>query len=419
MKMRDLIIIGGGSAGMAAAIQAYNDGIKDILIIEKDHKLGGILNQCIHNGFGLTEFKEELTGPEYLTRFANKISELGIEVKLDTTVLNITKELVVTYSNRLDGYVNLKAKALVLATGCYERNAGAIQIPGDRPSGIITAGTAQKYLNIDGYLVGKRIVILGSGDIGLIMARRMTLEGAKVLCVAEIMPYSNGLNRNIAQCLNDFDIPLYLSHSVSKVVGNGRVEKVVISQVDEKFQYIPGTEKEFDCDTLLLSIGLIPNVGLLTDLNCPIGSTKGAIVNENMETLIPGLFTCGNCLHVHDLVDFVSEEGRNAGHGAAMHIKNGEKVSRRVKVLNGENVGYVIPEIIDLDTKETTTFKFRVRKPIKDVYVIVESTQSTIKKIFKPVLIPSEMEMIKIPSDIINSLKDDVTIRIERRIIEK
>lgn len=404
---------------MAAAIQAYNDGIKDILIIEKDHKLGGILNQCIHNGFGLTEFKEELTGPEYLTRFANKISELGIEVKLDTTVLNITKELVVTYSNRLDGYVNLKAKALVLATGCYERNAGAIQIPGDRPSGIITAGTAQKYLNIDGYLVGKRIVILGSGDIGLIMARRMTLEGAKVLCVAEIMPYSNGLNRNIAQCLNDFDIPLYLSHSVSKVVGNGRVEKVVISQVDEKFQYIPGTEKEFDCDTLLLSIGLIPNVGLLTDLNCPIGSTKGAIVNENMETLIPGLFTCGNCLHVHDLVDFVSEEGRNAGHGAAMHIKNGEKVSRRVKVLNGENVGYVIPEIIDLDTKETTTFKFRVRKPIKDVYVIVESTQSTIKKIFKPVLIPSEMEMIKIPSDIINSLKDDVTIRIERRIIEK
>lgn len=419
MKTRDLIIIGGGSAGMAAAIQAYNDGIKDILIIEKDHKLGGILNQCIHNGFGLTEFKEELTGPEYLTRFANKISELGIEVKLDTTVLNITKELVVTYSNRLDGYVNLKAKALVLATGCYERNAGAIQIPGDRPSGIITAGTAQKYLNIDGYLVGKRIVILGSGDIGLIMARRMTLEGAKVLCVAEIMPYSNGLNRNIAQCLNDFDIPLYLSHSVSKVVGNGRVEKVVISQVDEKFQYIPGTEKEFDCDTLLLSIGLIPNVGLLTDLNCPIGSTKGAIVNENMETLIPGLFTCGNCLHVHDLVDFVSEEGRNAGHGAAMHIKNGEKVSRSVKVLNGENVGYVIPEIIDLDTKETTTFKFRVRKPIKDVYVIVESTQSTIKKVFKPVLIPSEMEMIKIPSDIINSLKDDIAIRIERRIIEK
>ncbi len=419
MKTRDLIIIGGGSAGMAAAIQAHNDGVKDILIIEKDHKLGGILNQCIHNGFGLTEFKEELTGPEYLTRFANKISELGIEVKLDTTVLNITKELVVTYSNRLDGYVNLKAKALVLATGCYERNAGAIQIPGDRPSGIITAGTAQKYLNIDGYLVGKRIVILGSGDIGLIMARRMTLEGAKVLCVAEIMPYSNGLNRNIAQCLNDFDIPLYLSHSVSKVVGNGRVEKVTISQVDEKFQYIPGTEKEFKCDTLLLSIGLIPNVGLLADLNCPIGSTKGAIVNENMETLIPGLFTCGNCLHVHDLVDFVSEEGRNAGHGAAMHIKNGEKVSRRVKVLNGENVGYVIPEIIDLDTKETTTFKFRVRKPIKDVYVIVESAQSTIKKVFKPVLIPSEMEMIKIPSDIINSLKDDITIRIERRTIEK
>lgn len=419
MKTRDLVIIGGGSAGMAAAIQAYNDGIKDILIIEKDHKLGGILNQCIHNGFGLTEFKEELTGPEYLTRFATKISELGIEVKLDTTVLGIDKDLAVTYSNRIDGYVALKAKAIILATGCYERSAGAIQIPGDRPSGIITAGTAQKFLNIDGYLVGKRIVILGSGDIGLIMARRMTLEGAKVLCVAEIMPYSNGLNRNIAQCLNDFDIPLYLSHSVSKVIGNKRVEKVIISQVDDKFQFIPGTEKEFDCDTLLLSVGLIPNVGLLSDVNCPIGSTKGAIVNENMETMIPGLFTCGNCLHVHDLVDFVSEEGRSAGHGAALYIKDGEKVSRRVTTHNGENVGYVIPEIIDLDTKDMTTLKFRVKKPIKDVYIIVESSGNIIKKVMKPVLIPSEMEMIKIPSDVINGLKDDITVRIERRIVEK
>ena len=275
MIKRDLVIIGGGSAGMAAAIEAKKNGIDDILILEKDGVLGGILNQCIHNGFGLTEFKEELTGPEYLSRFANQVKELGIEYKLDTLVLDVTENKVVTYSNEKDGVVLVEAKAIVFATGCYERGPGAIQMAGDRCSGIITAGTAQKYLNIHGYLVGKRIVILGSGDIGLIMARRMTLEGAKVLCVSEIMPYSNGLNRNIAQCLNDYDIPLYLSRSVLRVEGrSGRVEKVILAAVDDKMKFIPGTEMEFECDTLLLSVGLIPYVSLLDKLHADMSTTR-------------------------------------------------------------------------------------------------------------------------------------------------
>ena len=252
MINKDLLIIGGGSAGMAAAIKAYDEGIRDILILEKDGQLGGILNQCIHNGFGLTEFKEELSGPEYLSRFEKQVKERNIEFKLQTFVLDITKDKVVTCSNSEDGVMQIKARAIIIATGCYERSAGAIQIPGDRPKGIITAGSAQKYLNIHGYLVGKRVVILGSGDIGLIMARRLTLEGAKVLCVAEIMPYSNGLARNIYQCLDDFNIPLYLSHSVSKVIGKEKLEKVIISKVDEKFNFIPKTEMEFDCVTLIL-----------------------------------------------------------------------------------------------------------------------------------------------------------------------
>ena len=321
MKNKQLVIIGGGSAGMAAAIKAYDEGVKDILILEKDSCLGGILNQCIHNGFGLTEFKEELSGPEYLSRFEEEVKKRGIEFKLHSLVTNITKDKVVTYTNSEEGIVEIKASAIIMATGCYERNAGAIQIPGDRPKGVITAGTAQKYLNIHGYLVGKRVVILGSGDIGLIMARRLTLEGAKVLCVCEIMPYSNGLQRNISQCLNDFNIPLYLSHSISKIVGRERVEKVIVSQVDDHFKFIPGTEMEFECDTLLLSIGLIPYISLLENINCPTSSTKGAMVYDNMETFVDGIFACGNCLHVHDVVDFVSEEGRNAGHGAALYLK--------------------------------------------------------------------------------------------------
>jgi len=411
----DLVVIGGGSAGMAAAIEAKKNGIDSIIILEKDNKLGGILNQCIHNGFGLTEFKEELTGPEYLTRFADEVNRLGIEYKLNSMVSDVSKDLVVTYASK-DGLFDIKAKAVIFATGCYERNAGAIQIPGDRPSGIITAGTAQKWLNIEGYLVGKRVVILGSGDIGLIMARRLTMEGAKVLAVSEIMPYSNGLNRNIVQCLNDYNIPLYLSHSVSKVIGKSRVEKVIISKVDEKFNFIPGTEIEFDCDTLLLSVGLIPNVHLLNYIDVPMSSTKGAIVDEHMQTRIPGLFTCGNCLHVHDLVDFVTEEGRLAGHSAALYIKNELKEGNFINVFNKDNIGYCVPQIISKSTTEKVTFKFRVRKPINDAYAIIENSKGIIKKMFKQVLIPSEMVMIDVPYDVIkDNLNEDIVIRIEEK----
>ena len=416
MVYRDLVIIGGGSAGMAAAIQAHNDGIKDILILEKDARLGGILNQCIHNGFGLTEFKEELTGPEYLTRFADKVKELGIEYKLNSMVSDISSDLKVSYSNSEDGAVIVKAKAVILATGCYERNAGAIQISGDRPAGVITAGTAQKYLNLEGYLVGKRVLILGSGDIGLIMARRMTLEGAKVLAVCEIMPYSNGLNRNIAQCLNDYNIPLYLSHSVSKVIGKDRVEKVIVSQVDEHMKFIPGTEMEFECDTLLLSIGLIPNVNILHECGAEISSTKGMKVDEHMMSTVPGLFSCGNCLHVHDLVDFVSQEGRTAGHGAALYIKGlKEEKEEAIKVNAKDGIGYVVPQFIDKKNNEPLDLKFRVRKPVKNVNIIISSGDKIIKKLPKLVLIPSEMEMVKLNPELLKDINDDIEVRLEER----
>ena len=416
MIKRDLVIIGGGSAGMAAAIEAKKNGIDDILILEKDSVLGGILNQCIHNGFGLTEFKEELTGPEYLSRFAEQVKELGIEYKLDSLVLNVSKDKVVTYSNAVDGVVEIEAKAIVFATGCYERGPGAIQLAGDRVSGIITAGTAQKYLNIHGYLAGKRIVILGSGDIGLIMARRMTLEGAKVLCVSEIMPYSNGLNRNIAQCLNDYNIPLYLSRSVLRVEGKGRVEKVVLAAVDEKMKFIPGTEMEFECDTLLLSVGLIPYVSLLDNINVEMSSTRGAKVNDQLETNIPGIFACGNCLHVHDVVDFVTDEGRDAGRSAARFIKGEVNKTTKVKVNPGNGVGYVIPQFIKTDLNHDVTFKFRVRKPIQNVFVKFESSGEIIHKVVKPVLIPSEMVMIKIPASKLSLVKgDEIIVSLEER----
>lgn len=411
MKSRQLVIIGGGSAGMAAAIKAYDEGVKDILILEKDSCLGGILNQCIHNGFGLTEFKEELSGPEYLSRFEDEVKKRGIEFKLHSLVTNITKDKVVTYTNSEEGTIEIKAEAIIMATGCYERNAGAIQIPGDRPKGVITAGTAQKYLNIHGYLVGKRVVILGSGDIGLIMARRMTLEGAKVLCVCEIMPYSNGLQRNISQCLNDFNIPLYLSHSISKIVGKERVEKVVVSQVDDHFKFIPGTEMEFECDTLLLSIGLIPYISLLENINCPTSSTKGAMVYDNMETFIDGIFACGNCLHVHDVVDFVSEEGRNAGHGAALYLKEKEEI-QSIDVKFDKLLSYVVPQKVRIPVKEDVTLKFRVRREIRNANVIVKNNGEVISQTFKMVMIPSEMVMIKLKKEKLENLNGELVVEI-------
>ena len=415
MRNVDLLIIGGGSAGMAAAIQAKKEGVDNLLIVEKDENLGGILNQCIHNGFGLTEFKEELTGPEYLSRFVKQVEELGIPYETNTMVIDLTPDKIVTISNKEKGVDKIKAKSIVMATGCYERGAGAIQIPGDRCAGVITAGTAQKYLNIHGLMVGKRVVILGSGDIGLIMARRLTLEGAKVICVSEIMPYSNGLNRNIAQCLNDYNIPLYLSRSVSKVIGKKRLEKVVLSAVDERMQFIPGTEMEIECDTLILSVGLIPYISLLNYINCPLSSTKGAKVNEYMETMIDGIFTCGNCLHVHDVVDFVTDEGRLAGHGAALYLQNHIPGGKKIKVNPGEGIGYVVPQEIDSEMQEDVTFKFRVRKPVKDVFLIIESNKNVIAKIVKPVLIPSEMVMVKFAKDKISQLGDEVTLRLEAR----
>ena len=413
MRNVDLLVIGGGSAGMAAAIQAKKEGINNILILEKEERLGGILNQCIHNGFGLTEFKEELSGPEYLQRFADQVIELGIEYKLGAMVTNLSKDKVITYSSREDGIKQIQARAVIMATGCYERAAGAIQLAGDRCSGIITAGTAQKYLNIHGYLVGKKIVILGSGDIGLIMARRLTLEGAKVICVSEIMPYSNGLNRNISQCLKDFDIPLYLSRSVSKVIGKDRLEKVVLSAVDDKMNFVPGTEMEIECDTLILSVGLIPYIELLEKINCPTSSTKGAIVNSLMETEIDGVFACGNCLHVHDVVDFVTDEGRLAGHGAALYIKGRVEGTHKIKVKPGNNVSYVVPQYIDLDAKENVTLKFRVKKPLINQKLSIFEKDSVLFKQIKPVLIPSEMVMINVPFEKLVDVKEEITLSLE------
>ena len=413
MEKVDLLVIGGGSAGMAAALQAKKEGVKDILILEKEDRLGGILNQCIHNGFGLTEFKEELSGPEYLQRFADQVIEEKIPYKLNTMVTSLSKDKVITYSNAKDGVKTLQAKAVVMATGCYEKNAGAIQLAGDRPSGIITAGTAQKYLNIHGYLVGKRIVILGSGDIGLIMARRLTLEGAKVICVSEINPYSAGLNRNIAQCLKDFDIPLYLSRTVSKVIGKNRVEKVVLTAVDEKYNFIPGTDMEIECDTLILSVGLVPYIELLEKIDCPTSTTKGARVNSLMETEIDGVFACGNCLHVHDVVDFVTDEGRLAGHGAALYIKDQFKDENVIGVIPGNNVSYVVPQQINMDIKEKVTLKFRVKKPLINQRLVIKSGEDILFKQIKPALVPSEMVMVSVPFEKLETASKEIVVSLE------
>ena len=416
MRKIDLIVIGGGSAGMAAAIKAKQEGIDDILILEKNDHLGGILDQCIHNGFGLTEFKEELSGPEYAARFIAQVNELHIPYLLNTYVIEITKERLVTYSSKDEGVIQVQAKAIVIATGCYERNAGAIQLAGDRCAGIITAGTAQRYLNIHGYMCGKKIVILGSGDIGLIMARRLTLEGAKVICVAELMPYSNGLNRNIAQCLNDFDIPLYLSTTVKQVIGtHGRLSKVILTKVDNKLNMIEGTDEEIECDTLILSVGLVPYISLLENIDCPTSSTKGAYVNENMETEIEGIFSAGNCLHVHDVVDFVTDEGRSAGLGAANYIKGLKHSENRIEVKPLDGVSYVVPQHIHADTEEDVTLKFRVRTPLKNAVIEISSGETILMKINKLAVIPSEMNLIKVSKDKIALAKDTITVKVYQR----
>ena len=415
MRNIDLVIIGGGSAGMASAIKAKQEGINDILIIEKDEHLGGILNQCIHNGFGLTEFKEELTGPEYLSRFVKQVEELNIPYLLNTMVIDMTEDKIVTISNK-DGVEQIKAKAIIMATGCYERGAGAIQIPGDRCAGIITAGTAQKYLNIYGYMVGKKIVILGSGDIGLIMARRMTLEGAKVEMVCELMPFSGGLQRNIVQCLEDMGIPLKLSCTVIQTHGIERLEGVTIANVDENRRPIPGTEQYVECDTLLLSVGLIPEneltrmAGIIID---PV--TNGAVVDENRQTSRPGIFACGNVLQVHDLVDYVTAESQIAGEGAAAYIKNKPKGRNRyVSVKGKDGVRYVVPQNINENTDKDVKLYFRVADVFRNARIIVESDGKVIYNKKKPKLAPGEMEYVIIKAEDIHALeKKELVVRLE------
>lgn len=397
--MTELVIIGGGPAGLSAAVAAYDAGVKDILIIERDEALGGILQQCIHNGFGLHKFGEELTGPEYALRYEKQVKERNIPVKLNTMVLDIDKNRVVTATNAEDGIFQIQAKAIILAMGCRERSKGALNIPGSRPSGIFSAGTAQKYVNMKGYMPGKNVVILGSGDIGLIMARRMTLEGAKVHAVCELMPYSGGLARNIQQCLNDFDIPLKLSHTVVDIHGKERLTGVTIAKVDQAKKPIAGTEEYIACDTLLLSVGLIPenelSLGAGVDLN---RITGGATVDQNRQTNIPGIFACGNVLHVHDLVDFVSEEAEIAGISAAKFIGGAQSDDLNIPITTDGKIRYTVPQCI---TKaEDVKVYFRVADVFKNVKINVFDGNELVYSKKKQKVAPGEMETVTLKADL-------------------
>ena len=420
MKSYDIVIVGGGPAGLAAAASAKKAGADSILILERDKELGGILNQCIHNGFGLHTFKEELTGPEYAGRFIDVVKELDIEYALNTMVMDISEDKVVTAMNRVDGMFQIQAKSVILAMGCRERSRGALNIPGYRPAGIYSAGTAQRLVNMEGYMPGKEVVILGSGDIGLIMARRMTFEGAKVKVVAELMPYSGGLKRNIVQCLDDYGIPLKLSHTVVDIKGKERLEGITLAQVDEKGKPIPGTEEEYTCDTLLLSVGLIPENELSRGMGVEIDRvTSGPVVNESLETSIPGVFACGNVLHVHDLVDFVSEEAGRAGANAAKYIK-GELASdtgKDIPIIATEGARYTVPRHINVDKMDDLlTVRFRVGSVFKDSYISVYYNDERVMHRKKQVMAPGEMEEVILQKAKLAAYPDlqSITVKIEK-----
>lgn len=441
MRHCQAVVIGGGCGGLAAAAKLKHEGLSDVVLIERDIELGGVLNQCIHNGFGLTTFKEQLSGPAFAERYEREAVDIGVEIKLGTMVTHMSGDRVIEYVSKEEGYQKLKADIIILAVGCYERSRGALGIPGERPAGVYTAGQAQRYLNIDGYMVGKKVFILGSGDIGLIMARRMSLEGAEVLGVAELMPYSNGLPRNMKQCLDDFGIPLYLSHTVTNIYGRDRLERIELTKVDDKRQPIKGSEMYFDVDTLLLSVGLIPENTLAEEAGIEMDpSIRGPIVDENYMTSVPGIFACGNGLHVHDLADFVTKQAGEAAVGAARYY---EALNQRLKETHdgdeaetfglspddddeslasnsyceahaGNMVSYVVPaKLHKKSLPKAVTFYFRVRKPMNDITIEISKGDKLMRSIHKDVVIPSEMEQVVIAGKHLEEADGDLTVQIK------